>query len=51
MILLATTEILSREAHENKRIQKFMKGSHMAAVPLLFVFISIVIYKVGRIII
>jgi hypothetical protein len=43
IILLAITEILGCEAP--KRINQFIKGSHIAAVPLLFVFTTIVIYK------
>ena len=45
IILLAITEILGCEAPNNKRISQFIKGSHVAAVPLLFVFTTIVIYK------
>ena len=43
--LLAVKEILSSETG-NKKAQSFLKGSNVAIVPLLLVFVSIVAFKV-----
>ena len=43
--LLAIKEILSSET-TNKRVQSFVKGSNVAIIPLLLVFVSIVAFKV-----
>jgi hypothetical protein len=43
--LLALKEILSSET-ENKTFKSFVKGSNIAIVPLLLVFVAIVAYKV-----
>ncbi|AXV36837.1 MAG: hypothetical protein CIT01_00785 [Methanobacterium sp. BRmetb2] len=43
---LALKEILSSEAENNKRIGSFIKSSNVAIVPLLFVFVAVVTYKV-----
>ncbi len=43
--LLALKEILSSET-ENKTLKSFVKGSNIAIVPLLLVFVAIVAYKV-----
>ena len=43
---LALKEILSSEADNNQRIGSFIKGSNVAIVPLLLVFVAIVTYKV-----
>ena len=42
--LLAIKEILSSETN-NKRVQSFVKGSNIAIIPLLLVFVSIVDLK------
>jgi hypothetical protein len=42
---LALKEILSSET-ENHKIKSFVKGSNIAIVPLLLVFVAIVAYKV-----
>ena len=46
---LALKEILSSEAHKNTKIASFIDGSNVAILPLLFVFLSIVAYKVATI--
>lgn len=43
--LLALKEILSSET-ENTTFKSFVKGSNIAIVPLLLVFVAIVAYKV-----
>lgn len=45
IMLLAAKEILSSET-DNKRVKSFIKGSTVAIIPLLLVFISIVAFKV-----
>ncbi|AEG18398.1 hypothetical protein MSWAN_1384 [Methanobacterium paludis] len=47
--LLAIKEILSSETN-NKRVQSFVKGSNIAIIPLLLVFVSIVGFKVVSVI-
>ena len=42
---LAIKEILSSET-ENQKVKSFVKGSNIAIVPLLLVFVAIVAYKV-----
>jgi len=43
--ILALKEILSSET-ENNYIKSFVKGSNIAIIPLLLVFVAIVAYKV-----
>ena len=43
--LLAVKEILSSETN-NKHVKSFIKGSNVAIIPLLLVFVSIVAFKV-----
>ena len=43
---LALKEILSAEADKSERMKSFVKGSNVAIVPLLLVFVAIVAYKV-----
>ena len=43
--LLALKEILSSET-ESRSLKSFVKGSNIAIVPLLLVFVAIVAYKV-----
>lgn len=50
IIFLALKEILSADADKNDRIKSFVKGSNVAIVPLLLVFVAIVAYKVVTII-
>lgn len=50
IVFLALKEILSADADKNDRIKSFVKGSNVAIVPLLLVFIGIVAYKVVTII-
>ncbi|MGB9937091.1 MAG: hypothetical protein ACPK7O_05175 [Methanobacterium sp.] len=50
IIFLALKEILSAESDKNHRIQSFVKGSNVAIVPLLLVFVAIVAYKVVTVI-
>jgi hypothetical protein len=45
IVFLAIKEILSSET-ENPKIKSFVKGSNIAIVPLLLVFVAIVAYKV-----
>ena len=47
--LLAIKEILSSETN-NKRVQSFVKGSNVAIIPLLLVFVSIVGFKIVSVI-
>ncbi|GEM_PF-3077552 len=46
--LLAIKEILSSET-DNKYVQSFIKGSKVAIIPLLLVFVSIVAFKVASV--
>lgn len=46
IIFLALKEILSAEADKSERMKSFVKGSNIAIVPLLLVFVAIVAYKV-----
>ncbi len=46
IVFLALKEILSAEADKSERMKSFVKGSNVAIVPLLLVFVSIVAYKV-----
>ena len=46
IVFLALKEILSSEAHKNDKIGRFINSSNVAILPLLFVFISVVTYKV-----
>lgn len=50
IVFLALKEILSADADKNDRIKSFVKGSNVAIVPLLLVFVAIVAYKVVTII-
>lgn len=43
---LALKEILSAEGDKNPRIASFLRGSNVAIVPLLLVFVAVVAYKV-----
>ena len=49
IVFLALKEILSSEAHKNSKIAQFINGSNVAILPLLFVFLSVVAYKVATI--
>ena len=49
IVFLALKEILSSEAHKNTKIDRFITGSNVAILPLLFVFLSVVAYKVATI--
>jgi hypothetical protein len=46
IVFLALKEVLSAEADNSERMQSFVKGSNIAIVPLLLVFVAIVAYKV-----
>ena len=46
IVFLALKEILSAEADKSERMKSFVKGSNVAIVPLLLVFVAIVAYKV-----
>ena len=46
IVFLALKEILSAEADKSERMKSFVKGSNIAIVPLLLVFVAIVSYKV-----
>lgn len=46
IVFLALKEILSAEAEKSERMKSFVKGSNIAIVPLLLVFVAIVSYKV-----
>ena len=46
IVFLALKEILSAEADKSERMKSFVKGSNVAIVPLLLVFVAIVSYKV-----
>ena len=46
IIFLALKEILSAGSNKNKRMQSFVRGSNIAIVPLILIFIAIVAYKV-----
>lgn len=50
IVFLALKEILSSEAHKNDKIGRFINSSNVAILPLLFVFVSVVAYKVVTII-
>ena len=45
IIFLASKEILSSE-DDRPSVKKFLKGSNVAIIPLLLVFVAIVAYKV-----
>ncbi len=45
IVFLALKEILSSET-ERPSVKLFLKGSNVAIVPLLLVFVAIVVYKV-----
>jgi len=47
---LALKEIMSSESEKSSKINNFVKGSNVAIIPLLIVFVSIVAYKVVTII-
>ena len=47
---LALKEILSSEATSDNRIMAFIRGSNVAIVPLLLVFVAVVAYKVVTIV-
>ncbi|MGZ4857096.1 MAG: hypothetical protein ACXVZU_01885, partial [Methanobacteriaceae archaeon] len=49
IVFLALKEIMSSEAHKNTKIARFIQGSNVAILPLLFVFLSVVAYKVATI--
>ena len=49
IVFLALKEILSSET-ERKSVKSFVKGSNVAIIPLLLVFVAIVAYKVVSII-
>ena len=49
IVFLALKEILSPEAHKNPKIARFMNSSNVAILPLLFVFLSVLVYKVATI--
>ncbi len=49
IVFLALKEIMSSETHK-KGISSFIKGSNVAIIPLLLVFVAIVGYKVISII-
>lgn len=46
IVFLALKEILSAEADKSERMKSFVKGSNVAIVPLLLVFVAIVSYKI-----
>lgn len=46
IVFLALKEILSADADKSERMKSFVKGSNIAIVPLLLVFVAIVAYKV-----
>jgi len=46
IVFLALKEILSAEADKSERMKSFVKGSNIAIVPLLLVFVAVVAYKV-----
>lgn len=46
IVFLALKEILSAEADKSERMKSFVRGSNVAIVPLLLVFVAIVSYKV-----
>lgn len=48
IVFLALKEILSSET-ERPSVKLFLKGSNVAIVPLLLVFVAIVVYKVATI--
>ena len=50
ILFLALKEILSSEADKSNRMKSFVRGSNIAIVPLLLVFVAIVAYKVITII-
>jgi hypothetical protein len=50
IVFLALKEILSADADKSDRIKSFVKGSNVAIIPLLLVFVAIVAYKVITII-
>ncbi|MCE5213384.1 MAG: hypothetical protein LLF83_01515 [Methanobacterium sp.] len=49
IVFLALKEILSSETHKPS-VKLFLKGSNVAIIPLLLVFVAIVAYKVVTII-
>ena len=46
IVFLALKEILSAESDKSERMKSFVKGSNVAIVPLLLVFVAIVSYKI-----
>ena len=50
IIFLALKEILGAESDKNKRMNSFVRGSNIAIVPLILVFIAIVTYRIITII-
>lgn len=46
IVFLALKEIMSSEAGNRPKIRSFIKGSNVAIIPLLLVFVAIVGYKV-----
>jgi hypothetical protein len=46
IVFLALKEILSADADKSERMKSFVRGSNIAIVPLLLVFVAIVAYKV-----
>ncbi len=50
IVFLALKEVLSAEADKSERMKSFVKGSNIAIVPLLIVFVAIVAYKVVTVI-
>lgn len=50
IIFLALKEILSANADKSKRMKSFSKGSNIAIVPLVLIFVVIVAYKVMTVI-
>lgn len=50
IVFLAFKEILSAEADKSQGIRIYVRGSNVAIVPLLLVFVAIVVYKVITII-
>jgi hypothetical protein len=50
IVFLALKEIMSSHSEKNSKINNFVRGSNVAIIPLLLVFVSIVAYKLVSII-
>ena len=50
IIFLALKEILGAGSDKSKRMESFARGSNIAIVPLILIFVAIVAYKIVTII-